>query len=392
MPRTLIEKNAEAIPLENVTQFYLLNHSLLHRAEPRSIVAVAGTVCGLHSQLSLTPCFSLWNRIEDFEPELLNDALYRGRSLVKTWAMRGTLHVIPSQDLSIYHHALERMWFEHHGRYMNSHGWPSREDREKLIYPKILEALAKGPLRRKDLAEKVRLLLGEEFQSCDRLFSAWGGILKETNYLGLTVHAEPLGKESCFARLDQWLSLANIDKMDEAQARKRLLLNYLHCYGPASAQDFACWSGLLTSEASKAIEESLAYLKAVQIPDITKRLWMLRKDFDGLKRIDSEEKGRPLLLPKFDSYLLGHKDRTRIIDEKNLRQVYRPVVGDVAATLLVDGRIKGVWTHKKTAKKLTIAVRLLEKVERETLKEVEHVAEQLGDFMGAEQTRLLFHN
>lgn len=382
---------AEAVSLERLTRFYFLNHFLLHKAETRRLVDVVGTLCGLHSQLSLTPCYSLWNRVKDFKPEMLDDALYREKSMVKTWFMRGTLHVIPSKDLPIYHNALKRMWFEHHGRYMNEPGWPRREQREKLFYPKISEALAEKPLRRKELDDKVRLLLGDESQPYARLFSAWGGILKETSYLGLTVHAEPCGKESCFAKLNQWLSNIDLNEIDETHAREKLLLKYLHCYGSASAQDFACWSGLLTSEANKAIENNKVELKEVQVQDSGKQLWMLKKDFKVLEKVDLQEKTPLRLLPKFDSYLLGHKDRTRIIEDEFLKQVYRPVIGDIAATVLINGRIAGTWTYKKTKKSLTVAIKPLEKIQKETLTELKSIVEELGSFMKVEQTKTLIN-
>ena len=386
------ERVAETITTEMLTRLHLQNHFLLQQAEKDDLVNVVGDVCGLHSQLPLTPYFMLWNRIEDFEPEMLDDALYREKSLVKTWFMRGTLHVIPSEDLPVYHHALKRMWFEHHGRYMNEPGWPSRGEREKLFYPKIRVALAEKPLRRKELNDKVRLLLGDKFQPYARIFSAWGGILKETSYLGLTVHAEPCGKESCFARLDKWLQWINLGGITESAAISKLLLKYLHCYGPASAQDFACWSGLLTSETNDAIESNQRELKEVQLQESGKRLWMLKKDFKVLQKIDLEEKVPVRLLPKYDSYLMGHKDRTRIIKEELLRKVYRPVVGEVAATLIVNGRIAGTWTSKKTKKKLAIAISAFERFGKETVVEIEQVVKDLGAFVGVEQTTVLLNN
>jgi uncharacterized protein YcaQ len=385
----LLSEDVEVVSLERMTRFYLLNHFLFKKAERRDIVDVDGNVCGLHSQLPLTPYSSLWNRVKDFEPQQLDETLYQEKNLVKTWFMRGTLHVIPSKDVPIYHNALKRMWFEHHGRYMNTPDWPNREQREKLIYPKILEALAQKPLRRKELNDKTKFLLDDASQPYARLFSAWGGILKETSYMGLTVHAQPCGKESCFARLDQWLPNISLGEIDEDQARNELLLKYLRCYGPASAQDFACWSGLLTSEAARAIESNLTALKPVQIKETGRRLWMIGKDFKTLLKLDLEEETLPCLLPKFDSYLMGHKDRTRIIEDRFLKQVYRPVVGDVAATVLVNGRIVGTWTSKKTKKALTVAVKAFRKPSKSTLSELKQAAKELGAFMGIEHTGIL---
>jgi hypothetical protein len=379
-----------AVPLERLTRFYLLRHCLLRKADRRDLVVVAGAVCGLHAQLPLTPYYSLWNRVKGFTTDQFDRALYREKSLVKTWFMRGTLHIIPSKDLPTYHHALKRMWFEHHGRYMNKPDWPPRELREKTIYPKIVEALAERPLRRKELNDRTRLLLGDAAQPYAKLFSAWGGILKETSYLGLTVYAEPQGKEARFARLNQWLPNVGLDSTDEAQARSELLLKYLQCYGPASPQDFACWSGLPASEATTIVKNNIEALQEVRVKETGKTLWLMSRDLRSLLKLDLEEEASPCLLPKYDPYLMGHKDRTRIIDPKHLQQVYRPVVGEVAATILVNGRITATWTPTKTKKTLMINARALAKIPKEAIAELEPAAEDLGRFMNVEHTEIRF--
>ncbi|MEM2102468.1 MAG: winged helix DNA-binding domain-containing protein [Candidatus Bathyarchaeia archaeon] len=377
------EEDAGTISLQKMTRFYLQNHFLLHKAKKRNVVDVISALCGLHSQLPLTPYLSLWNRVEDFEPKMLDAGLYVEKSLVKIWCMRGTIHVLPSEDLPVYVNALKRMWFEHHGRFMQTPEWPPLE---KMLLPKILEALSEKPLRRKELDKKVRFMLKDKGNFDVRVFSAWGGILKVTNYYGLTVFAEPYGKESCFARLDKWLPHVNLEEIDEEQARTKLLLKYLHCYGPASAEDFACWSGLLTSEANKIIEANLNRLKEVRVENSRKSFWLLKEDAKTLEKIDLQEEAEPRLLPKFDSYLLGHKDRTRIIDEEFRQRVFRPVVGDIAATILVNGRIAGTWAHKKTKTKLTVTLAPFRKLDKETFTELEQIVKELGDFMNLKQT------
>jgi hypothetical protein len=376
-----------AINLERLTRFYLQNHFLADQAGKSDVLAVVGKVCGLHSQLPMTPYYSLWSRMKGFEPEVLDRLLYRDKSLTKTWFMRGTLHIIPSQDLPVYHNALKRMWFEHHGRYMNEPGWPSREDRKRKLYPKIKEALAEKPLRRKELSDRVRVLLADESQPYERLFSAWGGILKETSYLGLTVHGEPCGREACFARLDKWLPHVDLNDVSETEARRQLLKKYLRGYGPASAQDFACWSGMLTSEANKTIEGSKG-LKQVQLEGSRIELWMLEEDFRALEKVDVEAQVPPRLLPKYDSYLMGHKNRSRIIRDEVLRKVYRPVVGEVAAAVLINGRIVATWTSKKTRRILKIIVNPLEKFPDNALATLKPVADELALFLGIKEAQV----
>jgi hypothetical protein len=105
------------IGLQQVNRFTLARHGLLHRAW-RDPVAAAGNLCGLHVQVRTVPALSLGCRLADFERRTLDDALYRQRSLVKRWVMRGTLHLVPTADLPVYHRALRGAWGKRWGRYL----------------------------------------------------------------------------------------------------------------------------------------------------------------------------------------------------------------------------------------------------------------------------------
>jgi len=380
--------SSEILSLEALTRLYLMKHHLFKKAKKKDLVEVVDDVCGLHAQVPTTPYLSLWNRVEDFEDILLDEALYKAKSLVKTWVMRGTLHVFPSADLPIYNKALRRMWFEHHGRFMRAPDWPSIDERRNVIYPKIFEALTQKPLKRKDLNDKVCSLLKDDSKPYERLFSGWGGILKETAYEGLTVHAQPSERESCFARLDKWLPHIDLDKIGEEGAHERLLVKYLRGYGPATQQDFCLWSGIMASDAKKAIENTSSTTAEVKVEGSKARFLLLKEDLKLLNSVNLDEKAPPCLLPKYDSLLLGHKDRTRIISDKHKKCVFKPRVGDIAATVLINGRIVGTWRHKKSKRALTIMITPFQKIAKEDLKEVEQKAKELCQYMGAEELNL----
>jgi uncharacterized protein YcaQ len=388
MPKDSRYGNAQRLSPEVVNRLYLAKHHLIRKAPRKDVAQVVDDVCGLHAQAATTPFLSLWSRVEDFDDSLLDAALYKKKLLVKTWVMRGTLHVIPSCDLPVYNRALRRMWFEHHGRYMRAPDWPSREERKNVIYPRIMEALAQEPLRRKNLNDRVRSLLNDDSKPYDRLFSGWGGILKETAYEGLTVHAQPCDRESCFARLDKWLPNTDLNKLSEEEAQKRLFLKYLHGYGPATQQDFVLWSGVMAGDARRAIESASDLIEEVKINGVKGRFWLLKQDFKALAGLDG--RASAFLLPKFDSILLGHKDRTRIIRDEYKKRVFKPKVGDIAATLWINGHVAGTWKAQKTKQKLSVVITPFEKVSKGDLKDVENRVQELGSHMGFRETKLSF--
>ena len=95
----------EEVSLEKLNRFYLMRHHLLSKAGKDKLEKLVSDICGFHSQLAMTPSLSLWNRVESFKKNLLDKALYIKKSLVRVWCMRGTLHIILSDELPIYHRA-----------------------------------------------------------------------------------------------------------------------------------------------------------------------------------------------------------------------------------------------------------------------------------------------
>src|SRR3954453_9010330 len=81
-------------------------HQLDRRAPAGSLLAVASRLCGLHAQVLSSAGLTAWARIEDLNRQACRGALWGERTLVKTWAMRGTLHLLPAAELPLWHAAL----------------------------------------------------------------------------------------------------------------------------------------------------------------------------------------------------------------------------------------------------------------------------------------------
>src|SRR2546427_11404915 len=77
-----------------------------HRAPAGGMLAVASRLCGLHAQVMSSAELSVWARVEDLDRRAVQRALWEDRTLVKTWAMRGTLHLLPADELPLWHAAL----------------------------------------------------------------------------------------------------------------------------------------------------------------------------------------------------------------------------------------------------------------------------------------------
>ena len=141
--------------------------------------------------------------------------LYHDRSLIKVWCLRGTLHLLPAEDLPIYWKAVMGYQLEGWRRWLKRAGRLRPQEECEWLHALLVEALAEGPLTRDELSARFPRFVPESGAS-------WGVDLKELCYLGKVCHAEPRGVEARLVRLDCWLPKIGLETIDQATAQKEL--------------------------------------------------------------------------------------------------------------------------------------------------------------------------
>ena len=344
----------------NLTQLYL-ERQLLHRStKVDSPLKVAASICGINAQRTPTIYLSCWNRIENFQKEELDKALYETRALVKIWCMRGTVHIIPSDQFLLYTKATypARLWL------------PS--DISEDFAKTVLKTLDQ-PLTKSEIAERIRR---DYAVSAKKLRYMVGRAVRMLGYQGAIVFGNPRGtefyvREYEFARSETWLSHSD-DSFSQKEARQRLLSGYLRCYGPATVQDFAYWAGFKVAEARKIADES-----DVENVKIGERIYSINPG-DTLGTHPEDE--QIVLLPPYDSYVMGYKDKSRIIAKEHRTKVFLPYA-EVAATILRNGRIIGTWDSRKEKDTLTFQVHPFERIEHHDVDVIHEEMRKIAHFM-----------
>src|SRR5713226_7039003 len=134
-------------------------HHLDQRAPAGSMLAVASRLCGLHAQVMSSAELTVWARVEDLDRRAVQRALWEERTLVKTWAMRGTLHLLPASELPVWHAALRTI-----RRYLRPALWQKyfgiTIEELDCLTEAIAAALDGRVLTREGLAQEVRRLTG----------------------------------------------------------------------------------------------------------------------------------------------------------------------------------------------------------------------------------------
>jgi hypothetical protein len=143
---------------DQVAGWRLRRHRLDERAPAGELLGVVAGIAGLHAQVMSSAELTLWARVEGLAQEAVRDALWRDRSLVKTWAMRGTLHLLPSAEFPLWQAALAtRRGYE---RASWQRGFGVTAEQLRAMLQAIPRALDGRVLSREALAGEVARITG----------------------------------------------------------------------------------------------------------------------------------------------------------------------------------------------------------------------------------------
>jgi hypothetical protein len=356
-----------------VMAWRLYRHQLHERAPAGKAASVVTAIGGLHAQLFPSAELSLWNRVDGLAAGGLEEQLWTHRAYVKTWAMRGTLHLLPAAEyplvqagLSTYEHYLKPVWLRNFG--------VTRDELELLIRS-VGEALDGAPLTRIELADEVTARTGSSALG-DKLRESWGALLKPASFQGQLCFGPSSGQNVRFTRPDRWLS--SPDSVQPDVALPEITRRYLAAYGPATREDFARWWGVTPARA-KALLVALGD-EARQVDVEGASLWVLAADADELEQ--APQPGTVRLLPAFDPWVIGASRAVPDLLAGDVRdRIYRQQ-GWISPVLLVDGRMDGIWSHERVRGRLALRIEPFVPLPARARKAAEREAERLAAFFG----------
>jgi hypothetical protein len=324
----------ETLSLRALNRATLARQLLLAR-QPVGVVDAIERLGGLQAQEAKPPFAALWSRLDGFTREELGTAL-QAREVVRGTLMRGTLHLVSAHDFCALRSALAPVLAQG----LRALGERAEGLDLEAVLPVARKLLAKGPLTFTEL----RALLLEAFPHVHE--RALGFAVRMHLPLVIVPTDDPWSfrSPSRFTLAATWLGTDIV----EAGSSEALVRRHLAAFGPATTADVQAWSG------SKGLGTVIDGLR----PEL-----VVFRDARGRELFDLPDAPRPSedvdapprLLPEFDSLLLAHADRTRIVaDEhrsalvtKNLR---------VRAAFLLDGVIQGTWTVERVGKAATVVL------------------------------------
>lgn len=364
-----------------VSAFRLHRHHLDVRAPSSRLTSVLGDVCGVQAQVTAMARIALWARLRQLTVGDVERARVLKRTIVKTWSMRAALHLHPSNELLLVLGGLmptrlprERRWIEGAGL------------KEEETTAMILDGLKDGPLTRGQLVHYLAKRLGAKTK--DWMDGGWGRktegsstawqLVRPAVARGLVCFGPSDGQEITFTRVDRWLRGPR-SMPPEEEAEEALVRRHLGAFGPADARDLWAWSGVYVRRIRIILDRLRDEL--VEVDTGRRRGFLLRKDLPDLER-DASDRGGVRLLPSFDPFLLGHRDRDHLVDRSHYNQVYKDQ-GWLAPVVLVDGRVAGTWSYQRRPGKLGVDVKMFHTFNKETRTEAKEEAHDLSRFLEA---------
>ncbi|HVH15233.1 MAG TPA: winged helix DNA-binding domain-containing protein [Candidatus Angelobacter sp.] len=365
-----------------VNSWRLSKNHLAQRAPRRELSQMASDVCGVQAQVLSGAALSLRARVDNITILDVENALWKQRTLVKTWAMRGTLYLLSSNSLSTYVAALKTRQDPNRETIPYRIG-PGPDDKQynitraeqEQITRAIHDALDQKILTREELAREIvkRTKLRSILQS--HLLSGFGSLLQHAAHQGNLIFGPNEGPKVTFTRPDKWLGKQTQPSGEETL--KTLLRQFYTIYAPATCDDFAHWWGV-RGPAAKILEQLISdELEQVEFDHHPSK--MLSRDVD---QIQSKEETRSIrLVPSWDTYVMFYHPRDFFVPQEYRTRIFSQIQGN-APVLLVDGIAAGTWskTRKKTG--IEIMVRPFKALSSIQKRTIEEEAGLLQEFFG----------
>jgi hypothetical protein len=260
----------------------LARNHLAERAPAERLVDVVRDVCGIHAQVMGSAELQLAARVEGITQADVRDALWERRELVKTWTLRGTLHLHPSDELSLWTAARRAVVGE------ADYDADMLENVDAVVAA-IDAALAGKRLTREQLADAVAARVGPEPRQ--KLASGWGYYLGDAAGAGVLCFGPPQGQRVTFVHPADWLPPQRA--WEPQAALREVARRYGETYAPVTYRQFREWftSRSLTPAAARELFEE------IEVPEP--------------EAVEPRPSVR--LLPEYDVYVLGFREREHLV-------------------------------------------------------------------------------
>ena len=349
---------ADELTLRQLNRATLARQLLLARAARIGPVDAVERLGGLQAQEARPPFVALWTRVEHFRREQLDRAL-QARTIVRATMMRATLHLMSAVDYEALRPALQPVLTAAMESILRRRG--------AVPVDEVVTAAGRRLARRPLTFNELRPRLAEAFPDADERALGYAVRMRLPLVMVPGEDRWSFPSDPAFTPAAAWIGRP-LRGGDPAALVRR----HLEAFGPATAADIQAWSGLSgIKDVLERMRDELAVFSFGR-----RRLF----DLPDAPRPDADTPAPPRLLPEFDSLLLAHADRTRVIDDAHRKALVTKNLR-VKATFLVDGFVAGSWAVRSSSDTLTLTVSPFAPLAKGAAEELAAEAESLLGFL-----------
>ncbi len=314
-----------------------MQRHLLDPIRTQPVVGVVRRLCGVQAQVASSAELAIRVRRAASRPGDMGRALSQGR-LVKTWAMRGTLHLLTPEEggdflsLMASGRSWERpSWQRYFGVSPSQIG---------LLREAAREALDGTVLTRDELVTAVTARRGLGHVG-DALRSGWGTLLKPLAWQGDICFGPSRGSRATFMRPEaassRWAGVPDPD-----EAAPRAIAAYFGAYGPATIEAFGTWlaGGWFGKRQLRTWFDALGDRMA-EVEVGGEPAFVRAEDLDGLASTRPTRAVR--LLPGFDQYVMGPGTGDGNVVPSGRRATVSKQSGWISPVVVAGGVVRGTW-------------------------------------------------
>jgi hypothetical protein len=337
-------------------------------------VAAARAMCGAHAQIMSAAELSLGIRCSGVSRSDVRTALWTDQTLVKTYGPRGTVHLLPAEDLSSWLAALSAV--PHQGAAPDTMAM-SKDQTEaviKAIGDAVAEAGDRG-LTIAELSEQVPARAGSwagdlVMPAFQQMWPRWRQALGASAHQGAVIFGPDRGRQVTYRSPADLLS---VRRPPASKALAWLLRGYLNGYGPARPQDFAKWLAGPVRWAEQLFTKLASELTEVEFADAA--AYVVRGD----TKMGADLADGVRLLPYFDAFVVGSHPRELLFPGKAAERALSPSgqAGNYP-TLLIDCEVAGVWHAKRSGSSITITIEPLRRLTKKQRAALDDEADRIG--------------
>jgi hypothetical protein len=334
---------------------------------------VAAAMCGTHAQVMAAAEVSIAIRTERGTRRDVQSALWTDHSLIRTYGLRGTIHVFATHDFPMWTAALaavpSRMGTFPEGVRLTG-------DESRQIVDAMAIAVEDAELTAAELEAEIVSRVGawaaersiDAFQS---RWPRWRLALYDAVAQGVLCFGASRGSKVTWTSVRRLVP--GFAPMERDEAVRMLVRAYLRAYGPSTPRWFARWMA-----APKRWADEAFGLLGEEIADV---------DVDGMRasiladdlKFDAAPSRGIRLLPYFDAYTIAWQPREIMFAGQAAERGLAAGQAGPVPLLLVDGVVAGIWHQRKATNKLEITVEPLTKLGPAQRDELEVQVVRLGE-------------